>query len=103
MRGVPEDPVAYAKAAYGPFLDDELREEVEAMGVGDAAYFWTKLYYEMQQHLSSEYVHLLDKHVRERNDACGMSLAEPSATPFSDAERAISAHGWFTGPAIRVW
>ena len=85
------DVVALSKRLYEAYLSDEDRAKVDVMGEGDAAYFWTLLYYEMGRRMEREILFAMEDDARARFDG----VVRESATPFSDAEESVSPHAWF--------
>lgn len=83
--------VERSKRKYGQFLDDEMRAQVEALDVGDQAYFWTYLWYVMPSMLEGSLVREAEKRIA----VAAKRAQNPSPTPFRDAEGSIHASSWF--------
>ena len=96
--GTPKDVVAASQWAYRDWLNDDDLAKVDAMDPGDAAYFWTKLFYTVKERMD----HAILYGMEERAKRCLRGLSEPtSATPFKDAESSISASSWFGRTRVR--
>lgn len=92
--GTPIDVVEASKWLYADYLQPEDLAEVEAMDPGDAAYFWAKLYYDVQGRMDRAILYGMEDRAR-RNLSKLVRQEEMSPTPFRDAEDAVSAHSWF--------
>lgn len=91
--------VERSRALYWRFLDNESRLEVEAMDEGDSAYFWTKLYYEMERHLGRSVLSAMEDDARRRVAMEGAT--EPDPLPFKAVEGSMSPASWFTRPSVK--
>ena len=85
-----------SKEIYGPFINDESMRQVMEMDEADQAYFWTKLYYELDRRLKRSWLKDME-HVAASKVK---TQVEPSPTPFKDAEGSIGASSWFGRPHV---
>ena len=94
--------VERSKELYERYLNDDSKEKLATLSAGDAAYFWTMLYYRMEEVLNKELLRRIEEELmygsrHARLNAIGLDgiAKEESATPFSDAERSIGPSSWF--------
>lgn len=94
--------VERSKELYGRYLDDEAKEKLATLDDGDAAYFWTMLYYHMEDVLNKEIVRRMEHEVMygSHGHVFRGIIEDESATPFSDAERSIGPSSWFGRPRL---
>ena len=83
--------VRRSKELYGPYLDKEMRAQVDALSVGDQAYFWSYLWNVMPRMLEKSNLREMERRVA----VAAKRVANPSPTPFRDAEGSIHAGSWF--------
>lgn len=80
------------------YLDDHERAKIDALDEADRDYFWTMLAYEIEKMMTDAILYGMEDRIAVGID--GLEPPEESPTPFSDAEDAISAHGWFGRPLV---
>lgn len=76
-----------SRLMFEPYLDDETRAVVESLGVGDRAYFWALLYYEMQRRNRKDFLRRAEDVARSRVKEVDFQAEGPVD--------ATKPHGWF--------
>ena len=90
--GKPKDVVELSQQLYRDYLSPIDLEIVDALDPGDAAYFWSRLYYDVQEKMDHAILYGMED--RAKRNIHGLS-EQMSATPFKDAESSIKAGSWF--------
>lgn len=83
-----------SKQMYERYLTPDIRADLERMDDGNKDFFWAYLYFTAPTEVGRIVVRGIQEAV-ERN-VKPIPEESQSATPFSDAERSISAHGYFS-------
>lgn len=89
------DVIEWSKAHFRNRLDPELVSEVETWDDYHQDFFWAYVYKRFQQILDAQMLEEI-LHGDRSVHPIGIANAEPSATPFRDAERSIGPGAWFT-------
>lgn len=89
-----DDIITVAKERYAYIFDDETLAEIESLGPEGRQYIWSYVFTRMEEKRNKTILNAIRDHVT-RTVKQDDSLLTP--TPFTDAERSISAGRWFSG------
>lgn len=87
-----QDIIQLSKELYSNTIDRELFEWAKSLDPEKQDFFWAYYYLRMKQEADQKILRLIEQMVKDEVEEDASYL---SATPFKDAETAISAHSWF--------
>lgn len=92
--------VAEFEAKYHHFLDDETKAKIDALDVGDRAYFWAYLKETIVEHIGHEMLREMERMVIE-GGVRPFGIDELAPKPFEYAEDSIRPGKWFARSCIQ--
>lgn len=93
--------VSEFEAKYHHYLDDETKAKIDALDVGDRAYFWAYLKETIAEHIGREMLREMERMVIDGGVRPLSSPDKLAPKPFEYAEDSIRPGKWFARSCIQ--